>query len=144
MYTHTHTHTFTSFHITFRANCFLSTSFDFNSSLCFLLPLSTSPSFPLYSTETTGNSDNTETLIDLAGIDVPNSTSPPPAPLPLVSDPTSANHLGFPIPVLPPPPKRLAGLHASQNSSPSHPATDKALNALSLLDDELLSLGIAH
>uniref|UniRef100_A0AAZ3PKB2 Golgi associated, gamma adaptin ear containing, ARF binding protein 3b n=1 Tax=Oncorhynchus tshawytscha TaxID=74940 RepID=A0AAZ3PKB2_ONCTS len=85
--------------------------------------------------------DNTETLIDLAGIDVPNSTSPPPAPLPLVSDPTSANHLGFPIPVLPPPPKRLAGLHASQNSSPSHPATDKALNALSLLDDELLSLG---
>uniref|UniRef100_A0A8K9X595 Golgi associated, gamma adaptin ear containing, ARF binding protein 3 n=1 Tax=Oncorhynchus mykiss TaxID=8022 RepID=A0A8K9X595_ONCMY len=88
-----------------------------------------------------GNSDNTETLIDLAGIDVPNSTSPPPAPLPLVSDPTSANHLGFPIPVLPPPPKRLAGLHASQNSSPSHPATDKALNALSLLDDELLSLG---
>uniref|UniRef100_A0A8K9UWU4 Golgi associated, gamma adaptin ear containing, ARF binding protein 3 n=1 Tax=Oncorhynchus mykiss TaxID=8022 RepID=A0A8K9UWU4_ONCMY len=65
---------------------------------------------------TTGNSDNTETLIDLAGIDVPNSTSPPPAPLPLVSDPTS-------------------------NSSPSHPATDKALNALSLLDDELLSLG---
>uniref|UniRef100_A0A673XM67 Golgi associated, gamma adaptin ear containing, ARF binding protein 3 n=1 Tax=Salmo trutta TaxID=8032 RepID=A0A673XM67_SALTR len=61
-----------------------------------------------------GNSDNTETLIDLAGIDVPNSTSPPPAPLPLVSDPTPANHLGFPIP---------------------------ALNSLSLLDDELLSLG---
>uniref|UniRef100_A0A674DRH9 Golgi associated, gamma adaptin ear containing, ARF binding protein 3 n=1 Tax=Salmo trutta TaxID=8032 RepID=A0A674DRH9_SALTR len=88
-----------------------------------------------------GNSDNTETLIDLAGIDVPNSTSPPPAPLPLVSDPTPANHLGFPIPVLPPPPKRLAGLHASQNNSPSHPATDKALNSLSLLDDELLSLG---
>uniref|UniRef100_A0A673XPQ0 Golgi associated, gamma adaptin ear containing, ARF binding protein 3 n=1 Tax=Salmo trutta TaxID=8032 RepID=A0A673XPQ0_SALTR len=88
-----------------------------------------------------GNSDNTETLIDLAGIDVPNSTSPPPAPLPLVSDPTPANHLGFPIPVLPPPPKRLAELHASQNNSPSHPATDKALNSLSLLDDELLSLG---
>uniref|UniRef100_A0A4W5KJH7 Golgi associated, gamma adaptin ear containing, ARF binding protein 3 n=1 Tax=Hucho hucho TaxID=62062 RepID=A0A4W5KJH7_9TELE len=89
----------------------------------------------------TRNSDHPETLIDLAGIDVTNSTSPPPAPLPLVSDPTSANHLGFPIPVLPPPPKRLAGLHASQNNSPSHPATDKALNALSLLDDELLSLG---
>uniref|UniRef100_A0A674DR47 Golgi associated, gamma adaptin ear containing, ARF binding protein 3 n=1 Tax=Salmo trutta TaxID=8032 RepID=A0A674DR47_SALTR len=69
---------------------------------------------PRSAAETTGNSDNTETLIDLAGIDVPNSTSPPPAPLPLVSDPTPANHLGFPIP---------------------------ALNSLSLLDDELLSLG---
>uniref|UniRef100_A0A6Q2XYM9 Golgi associated, gamma adaptin ear containing, ARF binding protein 3b n=1 Tax=Esox lucius TaxID=8010 RepID=A0A6Q2XYM9_ESOLU len=58
-------------------------------------------------------------------------------------DPRSnaANQLSFPIPVLPPPPKRLAGSHASQNNSPSHPAADKAINALSLLDDELLSLG---
>uniref|UniRef100_A0A6Q2ZN40 Golgi associated, gamma adaptin ear containing, ARF binding protein 3b n=1 Tax=Esox lucius TaxID=8010 RepID=A0A6Q2ZN40_ESOLU len=62
---------------------------------------------------------------------------PPPAPLPLVSDPSPANQLSFPIPVLPPPPKRLAGSHASQNNSPSHPAADKAINALSLLDDEL-------
>uniref|UniRef100_A0A6Q2ZJB5 Golgi associated, gamma adaptin ear containing, ARF binding protein 3b n=1 Tax=Esox lucius TaxID=8010 RepID=A0A6Q2ZJB5_ESOLU len=74
-----------------------------------------------------GKNDNTETLIDLAGIDI---MSPPPPP-----------PLSFPIPVLPPPPKRLAGSHASQNNSPSHPAADKAINALSLLDDELLSLG---
>uniref|UniRef100_A0AAY5KKF2 Golgi associated, gamma adaptin ear containing, ARF binding protein 3b n=1 Tax=Esox lucius TaxID=8010 RepID=A0AAY5KKF2_ESOLU len=57
------------------------------------------------------------------------------------ADPSPANQLSFPIPVLPPPPKRLAGSHASQNNSPSHPAADKAINALSLLDDELLSLG---
>uniref|UniRef100_A0A3P8RKE6 Golgi associated, gamma adaptin ear containing, ARF binding protein 3b n=1 Tax=Astatotilapia calliptera TaxID=8154 RepID=A0A3P8RKE6_ASTCA len=46
----------------------------------------------------------------------------------------------IPIPVLPPPPKRLAG---SQGSSPSHPPASKASTALSLLDDELLSLGRA-
>uniref|UniRef100_A0A6Q2YBL3 Golgi associated, gamma adaptin ear containing, ARF binding protein 3b n=1 Tax=Esox lucius TaxID=8010 RepID=A0A6Q2YBL3_ESOLU len=83
------------------------------------------------------NNDNTETLIDLAGIDIMSPPPPPPAPLPLVSDPSPANQLSFPIPVLPPPPKRLAGSHASQNNSPSHPAADKAINALSLLDDEL-------
>uniref|UniRef100_A0A672Z8U5 Golgi associated, gamma adaptin ear containing, ARF binding protein 3b n=1 Tax=Sphaeramia orbicularis TaxID=375764 RepID=A0A672Z8U5_9TELE len=43
-----------------------------------------------------------------------------------------------PIPVLPPPPKHLG----SQTNSPSHPPLDKASAALSLLDDELLSLGI--
>ncbi|KAL0993099.1 hypothetical protein UPYG_G00103220 [Umbra pygmaea] len=92
--------------------------------------------------KTTGNSDHTETLIDLAGIDM-SPTPPPPAPLPLVSDSGSANPLSFPIPVIPPPPKRLAGSHsASQNNSPSHPAADKAHNALCLLDDELLSLGL--
>ncbi|XP_010872731.1 ADP-ribosylation factor-binding protein GGA3 isoform X2 [Esox lucius] len=92
--------------------------------------------------KTTGKNDNTETLIDLAGIDIMSPPPPPPAPLPLVSDPSPANQLSFPIPVLPPPPKRLAGSHASQNNSPSHPAADKAINALSLLDDELLSLGL--
>uniref|UniRef100_A0A7N6AE49 Golgi associated, gamma adaptin ear containing, ARF binding protein 3b n=1 Tax=Anabas testudineus TaxID=64144 RepID=A0A7N6AE49_ANATE len=44
------------------------------------------------------------------------------------------------IPVLPPPPKLMAGSHGSQSSSPSHPPLDKASTALSLLDDELLSL----
>ncbi|KAJ7989748.1 hypothetical protein DPEC_G00307740 [Dallia pectoralis] len=92
--------------------------------------------------KTTGNNDNTETLIDLAGIDIMRPSTPPPAPLPLVSDPSPANQMSFAIPVLPPPPKQLAGSHASQNNSPSHPAADKALNALSLLDDELISLGL--
>uniref|UniRef100_A0A8C7YDV0 Golgi associated, gamma adaptin ear containing, ARF binding protein 3b n=1 Tax=Oryzias sinensis TaxID=183150 RepID=A0A8C7YDV0_9TELE len=45
------------------------------------------------------------------------------------------------IPMLPPPPKRAAGSLSSQSSSPSHPSTDKTSTVLSLLDDELLSLG---
>uniref|UniRef100_A0A8D3E0A8 Golgi associated, gamma adaptin ear containing, ARF binding protein 3 n=1 Tax=Scophthalmus maximus TaxID=52904 RepID=A0A8D3E0A8_SCOMX len=57
------------------------------------------------------------------------------------SHPFSTNPMVAPIPVLPPPPKRLAGSHGSQSSSPSHPPMDKASTALSLLDDELLSLG---
>uniref|UniRef100_A0A7N6AV38 Golgi associated, gamma adaptin ear containing, ARF binding protein 3b n=1 Tax=Anabas testudineus TaxID=64144 RepID=A0A7N6AV38_ANATE len=61
------------------------------------------------------------TLIDLAGLDTP---SPPP--------------IASSIPVLPPPPKLMAGSHGSQSSSPSHPPLDKASTALSLLDDELL------
>ncbi|KAM6956894.1 ADP-ribosylation factor-binding protein GGA3 [Aplochiton taeniatus] len=88
---------------------------------------------------TTG-SQVTETLIDLAGIDVP--SPPQPAPPVYSSEPTSTNPMGFPIPVLPPPPKRLAGSHGSHNSSPSHSSIEKASNALSLLDDELLSLGL--
>lgn len=98
-------------------------------------------SLSLSRTETTRSSDSTETLIDLAGIDVPSLIPPQPAPPPQLSDPTPANPLGFSIPVLPPPPKRLAGLHASQTNSPSHSATDRASTALSLLDDELLCLG---
>ncbi|CAB1342397.1 unnamed protein product [Coregonus sp. 'balchen'] len=54
--------------------------------------------------ETTGNSDNTETLIDLAGIDIPNSTPPPPAPLPLAPDPglDLFGAIAGPGPVFPP------------------------------------------
>uniref|UniRef100_A0A667XU76 Golgi associated, gamma adaptin ear containing, ARF binding protein 3 n=1 Tax=Myripristis murdjan TaxID=586833 RepID=A0A667XU76_9TELE len=85
--------------------------------------------------------DATETLIDLAGIDIP---SPPQPAVPPTepSDPVPTDPMAFPIPVLPPPPKRLADAHGSQNSSPSHAAGSKASTALSLLDDELLSLGL--
>lgn len=84
--------------------------------------------------------DATETLIDLAGIDIP---SPPHPAVPPTepSDPVPTDPMAFPIPVLPPPPKRLADPHGSQNSSPSHAAGSMASTALSLLDDELLSLG---
>uniref|UniRef100_A0A669DZR5 Golgi associated, gamma adaptin ear containing, ARF binding protein 3 n=1 Tax=Oreochromis niloticus TaxID=8128 RepID=A0A669DZR5_ORENI len=66
----------------------------------------------------------------------PQPAVPPPQP----SHPVVADLTVIPIPVLPPPPKRLAG---SQGSSPSHPPANKASTALSLLDDELLSLGRA-
>uniref|UniRef100_A0A7N6ABD8 Golgi associated, gamma adaptin ear containing, ARF binding protein 3b n=1 Tax=Anabas testudineus TaxID=64144 RepID=A0A7N6ABD8_ANATE len=52
----------------------------------------------------------------------------------------SGDPIASSIPVLPPPPKLMAGSHGSQSSSPSHPPLDKASTALSLLDDELLSL----
>uniref|UniRef100_A0A672Z8K7 Golgi associated, gamma adaptin ear containing, ARF binding protein 3b n=1 Tax=Sphaeramia orbicularis TaxID=375764 RepID=A0A672Z8K7_9TELE len=59
----------------------------------------------------------------------------PPASQP--SNPFTIDPTASPIPVLPPPPKHLG----SQTNSPSHPPLDKASAALSLLDDELLSLG---
>ncbi|XP_069005303.1 ADP-ribosylation factor-binding protein GGA3 [Embiotoca jacksoni] len=85
--------------------------------------------------------ETTDTLIDLAGLDTPSPPQPVPAP-PQPSYPVPADLTASPIPVLPPPPKRLAGSHGSQSSSPSHPPLDKAFTALSLLDDELLSLGL--
>ncbi|XP_029293130.1 ADP-ribosylation factor-binding protein GGA3 [Cottoperca gobio] len=90
---------------------------------------------------TAGDSETTDTLIDLGGLDTP---SPPQPAVPhfQASNLVSINPIASPIPVLPPPPKRLAGSHGSQSSSPSHPPLDKASTALSLLDDELLSLGL--
>ncbi|XP_040919324.1 ADP-ribosylation factor-binding protein GGA3 isoform X1 [Toxotes jaculatrix] len=87
------------------------------------------------------SAETTDTLIDLAGLDTP-SPPQPAVPLSQSTHPVSANPTASPIPVLPPPPKRLAGSHGSQSSSPSHPPLDKASTALSLLDDELLSLGL--
>lgn len=82
--------------------------------------------------------DTTDTLIDLAGLDTP--SPPQPVPPPSFPMPVSTNPSVSSIPVLPPPPKHLLGCGGSQSSSPSHPPQDKA-SALSLLDDELLSLG---
>uniref|UniRef100_UPI0037E8FA06 ADP-ribosylation factor-binding protein GGA3 n=1 Tax=Semicossyphus pulcher TaxID=241346 RepID=UPI0037E8FA06 len=93
------------------------------------------------STADQSESDTTDTLIDLAGIDTP---SPPQhaAPPSFSNLPISTDLTASPIPVLPPPPKRPAGSLGSQNSSPSHPPLDKASTSFSLLDDELLSLGL--
>ncbi|XP_051988846.1 ADP-ribosylation factor-binding protein GGA3 isoform X2 [Xyrauchen texanus] len=84
--------------------------------------------------------ETTGTLIDLAGLDEPSSptTVPPPAPPPQVS---STNPMASSIPVLPPPPRRLGGGHGSQTSSPNHKPPEQQ-TSLSLLDDELLSLGL--
>ncbi|XP_035472446.1 ADP-ribosylation factor-binding protein GGA3 [Scophthalmus maximus] len=93
------------------------------------------------STACHSESDTTDTLIDLDGLDTPSPLQPAIPPV-QCSHPFSTNPMVAPIPVLPPPPKRLAGSHGSQSSSPSHPPMDKASTALSLLDDELLSLGL--
>ncbi|XP_009297383.1 ADP-ribosylation factor-binding protein GGA3 isoform X1 [Danio rerio] len=90
----------------------------------------------------------TGTLIDLAGLDEPSSPPPPPPPAPaptLAPAPAPqislATQKASSIPVLPPPPRRLAGAHGSQTSSPNHKAAEHQ-SSLSLLDDELLSLGL--
>ncbi|KAF3700256.1 ADP-ribosylation factor-binding protein [Channa argus] len=87
------------------------------------------------------STEATDTLIDLAGLDTP--SPPQPAPLPAQSlNPVLPHPMASTIPVLPAPPKHPGGSHGSQNSSPSHPLVDKTSAALSLLDDELLSLGL--
>lgn len=76
--------------------------------------------------------NNQGTLIDLAELDTPSSSSPVLAPAP----PTSG------IPILPPPPQTSGpprSHSASQAEAP--PGHDSTSNALSLLDEELLCLG---
>ncbi|XP_064423613.1 ADP-ribosylation factor-binding protein GGA3 isoform X2 [Latimeria chalumnae] len=72
---------------------------------------------------------NTETLIDLVGLDVSNTS----APLPI--DPVSTRT----IPVLPPPPQ-VSGLSQSRSRSASQ--SENPANSISLLDEELLCLGL--
>ncbi|KAL6460686.1 hypothetical protein MHYP_G00306520 [Metynnis hypsauchen] len=86
--------------------------------------------------------ETTGTLIDLAGLDEP--SPPQTAPPPPSANTSSTNPLASNIPVLPPPPRRVAGSHGghgSQTSSPNHKASEHSAS-LSLLDDELLSLGL--
>ncbi|KAB0367714.1 hypothetical protein FD755_021038 [Muntiacus reevesi] len=74
------------------------------------------------------------TLIDLAEVDAP--SSPPPA---LAPAPTSSS-----IPVLPPPPQASGpGRSHSAGQPEAPPGPSSTSNALSLLDEELLCLGLA-
>lgn len=84
------------------------------------------------------SAETTDTLIDLAESDTPSPTHPA-ALLLQPTDPFATHAMVAPIPVLAPPPKQLTD---SQTSSPSHPLREKASTSLSLLDDELLSLGL--
>ncbi|XP_052614926.1 ADP-ribosylation factor-binding protein GGA3 isoform X3 [Peromyscus californicus insignis] len=78
---------------------------------------------------------NQGTLIDLAELDTPCSSSPvlAPAPAPATSG----------IPILPPPPQ-TSGPPRSRSSSQAEapPGPESTSNALSLLDEELLCLGL--
>ncbi|KAM5216519.1 ADP-ribosylation factor-binding protein GGA3 isoform 1-T1 [Hipposideros larvatus] len=80
------------------------------------------------------HSSNPGTLIDLAELDAPSSSSPVLAPAP---EPPSG------IPILPPPPQP-SGPGRSRSSSQAEvpPGPNTASNAVCLLDEELLCLGL--
>ncbi|XP_036921613.1 ADP-ribosylation factor-binding protein GGA3 isoform X1 [Sturnira hondurensis] len=84
------------------------------------------------------HSGNQGALIDLAELDAPSSSSAVLAPAPAPSAPSSG------IPVLPPPPQ-TSGPASSRPSSQveAPPGPGNTSNALSLLDEELLCLGLA-
>ncbi|KAM5274871.1 ADP-ribosylation factor-binding protein GGA3 isoform 1-T1 [Ctenodactylus gundi] len=85
--------------------------------------------------EGNSHSSNQGTLIDLADLDTPNSCSPVLAPGP--TPPSSG------IPILPPPPQTSGpprSRASSQAEAPPGPSNNS--NALSLLDEELLCLGL--
>uniref|UniRef100_A0A8C3NMW7 Golgi associated, gamma adaptin ear containing, ARF binding protein 3 n=1 Tax=Cyanoderma ruficeps TaxID=181631 RepID=A0A8C3NMW7_9PASS len=74
--------------------------------------------------EGSNSTNNLNTLIDLAGLDAPPSTAPAPAE----------------IPILPPPPQALAPLRSQGETAPAQQGS--TTNSLSLLDEELLCLGL--
>ncbi|XP_037113579.1 ADP-ribosylation factor-binding protein GGA3 [Syngnathus acus] len=96
------------------------------------------------SLEPRGHNDSpetTDTLVDLAGGADPPSPPQPAVPALLSGD--LSDILGdSSFPALPPPPKQPTGSPARQGSGPAHPPPDFASDALSLLDLELLSLGL--
>ncbi|XP_038012803.1 ADP-ribosylation factor-binding protein GGA3 isoform X2 [Motacilla alba alba] len=87
--------------------------------------------------------NNLNTLIDLAGLDV-NSTSPPPVPPSSLAPAPSTAPGPAEIPILPPPPQTFAPLRSSSSSQvETAPAQQSSTtNSLSLLDEELLCLGL--
>ncbi|KAM9281883.1 ADP-ribosylation factor-binding protein GGA3 isoform 2-T2 [Morus bassanus] len=93
--------------------------------------------------EGSNSTSNLNTLIDLAGLDV-TSTPPPPLPPTTLTPAPTAAPAPAEIPILPPPPQTFA---QPRSSSSSHveavPAQQSsAANSLSLLDEELLCLGL--
>ncbi|NXG25083.1 GGA3 protein, partial [Grallaria varia] len=93
--------------------------------------------------EGSNSTNNLNTLIDLAGLDVTNTPPPPMPPTTLTPAPTTAP-VPAEIPILPPPPQTSAPLQGSSSSqveaAPAHQGS--TTNSLSLLDEELLCLGL--
>ncbi|NXU85377.1 GGA3 protein, partial [Xiphorhynchus elegans] len=89
------------------------------------------------------STNNLNTLIDLAGLDVTSTPPPPMPPTTLTPAPTTAPAPAE-IPILPPPPQSLAPLRSSSSSQVEvTPAQQgSTANSLSLLDEELLCLGL--
>ncbi|NWS29310.1 GGA3 protein, partial [Polioptila caerulea] len=93
--------------------------------------------------EGSNSTNNLNTLIDLAGLDV-SSTAPPPMPPSSLTPAPSTAPGPAEIPILPPPPQTLAPLRSSSSSQvETAPAQQgSTANSLSLLDEELLCLGL--
>ncbi|NXQ99980.1 GGA3 protein, partial [Sagittarius serpentarius] len=91
--------------------------------------------------EGSNSTSNLNTLIDLAGLDVTSTPPPPMPPTTLTSAPTVAP---AEIPILPPPPQTFTQLRSSSSSQVEAAPTQQSstANSLSLLDEELLSLGL--
>uniref|UniRef100_A0A8C3Q2X4 Golgi associated, gamma adaptin ear containing, ARF binding protein 3 n=1 Tax=Chrysolophus pictus TaxID=9089 RepID=A0A8C3Q2X4_CHRPC len=81
-------------------------------------------------------------LIDLAGLDVTSTSTPPVPPTTLTPAPTAAP-VPAEIPILPPPPQTFSQLRSSSLSQMETAPTQQSstANSLSLLDEELLCLG---
>ncbi|NWV51132.1 GGA3 protein, partial [Daphoenositta chrysoptera] len=93
--------------------------------------------------EGSNSTNNLNTLIDLAGLDV-TSTPPPPMPPSSLTPAPSTAPGSAEIPILPPPPQTLAPLRSSSSGQvETAPAQQgSTTNSLSLLDEELLCLGL--
>ncbi|NXT04730.1 GGA3 protein, partial [Prunella fulvescens] len=89
------------------------------------------------------STNNLNTLIDLAGLDVTSTPPPPMPPSSLAPAPSTAPGPAE-IPILPPPPQTFAPLRSSSSSQvETAPAQQgSTTNSLSLLDEELLCLGL--
>ncbi|NXS83385.1 GGA3 protein, partial [Erpornis zantholeuca] len=93
--------------------------------------------------EGSNSTNNLNTLIDLAGLDV-TSTPPPPMPPNSLTPALSTAPGPAEIPILPPPPQTFAPLRSSSSGQvETAPAQQgSTTNSLSLLDEELLCLGL--
>ncbi|NXA95308.1 GGA3 protein, partial [Melanocharis versteri] len=93
--------------------------------------------------EGSNSTNNLNTLIDLAGLDVTSTPPPPMAASSLTAAPSTAPGPAE-IPILPPPPQTFAPLRSSSSGQvETAPAQQgSTTNSLSLLDEELLCLGL--
>ncbi|NXB29602.1 GGA3 protein, partial [Eulacestoma nigropectus] len=93
--------------------------------------------------EGSNSTNNLNTLIDLAGLDVTSTPPPPMPPSSLAPAPSTAPGPAE-IPILPPPPQTFAPLRSSSSGQvETAPAQQgSTTNSLSLLDEELLCLGL--
>ncbi|POI35495.1 hypothetical protein CIB84_000751 [Bambusicola thoracicus] len=94
--------------------------------------------------EGSNSTSNLSTLIDLAGLDVTSTPTPPVPPSTLMPAPAAAP-VPAEIPILPPPPQTFSQLRSTALSQMEAAPTQQSstANSLSLLDEELLCLGSA-